>query len=135
MGSAAAKIHEWLARLQLHCSSEALTATNQGVLMKICQMMTTVVLLTASALACAQAPDALQVRGWAASCANCHGTLGQALAPMQSLAGSPKEVIVQRMMDFKSGKVPSATIMHQLAKGYSDEQIVAIAAYFAAQKP
>jgi sulfide dehydrogenase cytochrome subunit len=30
--------------------------------------------------------------------------------------------------------VPSATVMHQLAKGYSDEQIAAIAAYFAAQK-
>ena len=26
------------------------------------------------------------------------------------------------------------TIMHQLAKGYTDEQIVAIAGYFAAQK-
>ena len=76
----------------------------------------------------------LQVRSWAASCANCHGTQGQALPPMQSLAGTAQEVIVQRMMDFKSGKVPSATVMHQLAKGYSDEQIAAIAAYFAAQK-
>jgi cytochrome c553 len=30
--------------------------------------------------------------------------------------------------------VPAATIMHQLAKGYTDEQIEAIAGYFAAQK-
>ena len=91
-------------------------------------------LLTSSALVSAQAPSALQVRSWAAACANCHGTHGQALAPMQPLAGLPQEVMVQRMMDFKSGKVPSATVMHQLAKGYSDEQIAAIAAYFAAQK-
>jgi sulfide dehydrogenase cytochrome subunit len=90
--------------------------------------------LASSALVYAQPPDALQVRSWAAACANCHGTQGQALAPMQPLAGLPKEVMVQRMMDFKSGKVPSATVMHQLAKGYSDEQIAAIAAYFAAQK-
>ena len=82
----------------------------------------------------AQTPDALQVRSWAASCANCHGTQGQALPPMQSLAGTAQEVIVQRMLDYKSGKVPSATVMHQLAKGYSDEQISAIAAYFAVQK-
>jgi cytochrome c553 len=37
------------------------------------------------------------------------------------------------MLDFKAGRKP-ATLMHQLAKGYSDEQIVAIAGYFAAQK-
>jgi cytochrome c553 len=37
------------------------------------------------------------------------------------------------MQDFKAGRKP-ATIMHQLAKGYSDDQIQAIAAYFAAQK-
>ena len=85
-------------------------------------------------LASAQAPSALQARNWAAACANCHGTQGQALAPLQPLAGLPEAVIVQRMQDFKAGNVPSATIMHQLAKGYSDAQITAIAAYFAAQK-
>jgi sulfide dehydrogenase cytochrome subunit len=95
--------------------------------------------LASSTLVSAQTPDALQVRSWAAACANCHGTArhgteGQALAPLQPLAGLPDAVIVQRMQDFKAGKVPSATVMHQLAKGYSDAQIAAIAAYFAAQK-
>ena len=52
---------------------------------------------------------------------------------MASLAGVSKDDIVQKMLDFKSGRRP-ATIMHQLAKGYSDEQIQVIAAYFAAQK-
>jgi cytochrome c553 len=37
------------------------------------------------------------------------------------------------MRDFKTGVRP-ATIMHQLAKGYTDEQIEALAAYFSAQK-
>jgi cytochrome c553 len=50
------------------------------------------------------------------------------------LAGVPKEVTIQKMQDYKAGRVPAATIMHQLAKGYSDEQIAAIAGYFAAQK-
>lgn len=90
-------------------------------------------LLAASGWAAAQAPDPLQVRSWAASCANCHGTDGRAQPGMESLAGVAKDDILKKMLDFKSGRRP-ATIMHQLAKGYSDEQIAAIAAYFAAQK-
>jgi cytochrome c553 len=52
---------------------------------------------------------------------------------MVSLAGIPQDVLVKKMLDYKTGRIP-ATIMHQLAKGYSDEQITAIAAYFAAKK-
>ncbi len=81
----------------------------------------------------AQAPDPLQVRSWAASCANCHGTDGRAQPGMASLAGASKEDIIRKMQDYKAGRLP-ATIMYQLAKGYSDEQIEAIAGYFAAQK-
>jgi cytochrome subunit of sulfide dehydrogenase len=40
---------------------------------------------------------------------------------------------VAQMKAFQTGARP-ATIMHQLAKGYSDQQIDQIAAYFAAQK-
>ena len=36
--------------------------------------------------------------------------------------------------DYKSGARP-ATIMHQIAKGYTDEQIRLIAGYLAAQQP
>jgi sulfide dehydrogenase cytochrome subunit len=90
-------------------------------------------LLALPGLSQAQAPDPLQVRSWAASCANCHGTNGNAQPGMVSLAGTPQDAIVKKMLDYKAGRLP-ATIMHQLAKGYSDEQITAIAAYFAAQK-
>ena len=78
-------------------------------------------------------PDPLQVRSWAAGCANCHGTNGLAEPGTISLAGTNKDDIVKKMQDYKTGRV-SATVMHQLAKGYSDAQIVAIASYFAAQK-
>ncbi len=74
-----------------------------------------------------------QVRVWAAACANCHGTDGKAEPGMIALAGQSKSDIEQKMLAFKNGQRP-ATIMHQIAKGYSDEQIAQIAAYFAAQK-
>jgi cytochrome c553 len=90
-------------------------------------------LLILSSWVHAQAPSAMQVRSWAAACANCHGTNGQAQPGMESLAGVNKDDLVKKMQDFKAGRKP-ATIMHQLAKGYSDDQIQAIAAYFAAQK-
>jgi cytochrome c553 len=86
-----------------------------------------------SAQAQTQTPDPLQVRSWAAGCANCHGTNGRAEPGMVALAGANKDDIVQKMQDYKAGRLP-ATLMHQLAKGYSDAQIVAIASYFAAQK-
>lgn len=76
----------------------------------------------------------LEVRVWAATCATCHGTEGRAAPGMASLAGKPQSQMEQAMLDFKYGRRP-ATLMHQIAKGYSDEQIAQIAAYFAAQKP
>jgi len=75
-----------------------------------------------------------EIRVWAAACATCHGTEGRAVPGIVPLASMPQSAIEQAMLDFKHGRRP-ATIMHQLAKGYSDEQIAAIAAYFAAQKP
>jgi cytochrome subunit of sulfide dehydrogenase len=77
--------------------------------------------------------DALQVRSWAAACANCHGTMGVAQPGMESLAGVSKDDMAKKLLDFKAGRRP-ATIMHQLAKGYSDEQLQQLAAYFAALK-
>lgn len=86
-----------------------------------------------SGAALAQSVDALQVRSWAAACANCHGTNGQAQPGNESLAGVNKDELVRKLMDFKSGRRP-ATIMHQLSRGYTDEQLQAIAAHFASIK-
>jgi cytochrome subunit of sulfide dehydrogenase len=88
-------------------------------------------LLTATTAAMAE--TSLQVRSLAASCANCHGTNGVAQPGMESLAGKPKEDLLKKMLDFKTGKKP-ATLMHQLSKGYTDEQLEQLAAYFAALK-
>jgi cytochrome c553 len=91
-----------------------------------------VMLAMASMSAADAAPD-LRVRGMAAACANCHGTQGVAQEGMESLAGQKKEDLLKKMLDFKTGKKP-ATLMHQLAKGYSDEQIDQLATHFAALK-
>jgi cytochrome subunit of sulfide dehydrogenase len=81
----------------------------------------------------AQTPDPLQVRSWAGGCANCHGTNGHSEAGAATLAGMDPAEMVSKMTAFKTGR-QSATVMHQLSRGYSDEQIAAIAAFFAAQK-
>ena len=91
--------------------------------------------LTLSVGAAAQTAQALHTRALAATCANCHGTDGKAVAgqSMARIAGLPKAHIVEQMNAFRDGRRP-ATVMHQLAKGYSPEQIDAIATYFANQK-
>lgn len=86
-----------------------------------------------SAAAFAAQAEVSQVRVWAAACATCHGTMGKAEPGMESLAGKDKDELLQKMLDFKSGKKP-ATIMHQLSKGYTDEQLQQLAAYFASLK-
>lgn len=95
-------------------------------------------LLCASAAQTPAQPQAaeLQRRTLAAACAQCHGSAGKAISGglLPSLAGMPEAYITAQMKAFKNGSRP-ATVMHQLAKGYSDAQIAELAAYFAAQKP
>ena len=74
------------------------------------------------------------VRSLAANCAACHGTNGRPAAgsTLAGLAGKPKDELLTAMTQFKQGSKP-ATLMHQLAKGYSDEEIAALADYFSKQ--
>lgn len=78
--------------------------------------------------------QALQARSLAATCANCHGTHGRAKGDMKPLAGMPADKLLAMIADYKNGNQP-ATIMHQISKGYTDEQMRLIANYFAAQQP
>jgi cytochrome subunit of sulfide dehydrogenase len=86
-----------------------------------------------AAAAAAHAQDRNLGRDLAATCANCHGTNGQARGDMiTALAGMPAERLIQKFNAYKSGALP-ATIMHQIAKGYSDDQVQSIAEFLAAQ--
>lgn len=72
-------------------------------------------------------------RNWAATCTGCHGTNGRSEGGIPGLAGLQKAYIVNAMREFKSG-TRTATVMHQHAKGYTDEQVELIAEFFASQK-
>jgi sulfide dehydrogenase cytochrome subunit len=74
------------------------------------------------------------VRALAMNCAMCHGTNGRTVegSSVASLAGRPAAEIDALMKAFKEG-TRQATIMHQIAKGYSDAEIAAIAEYFSKQ--
>ncbi|MDT6962126.1 c-type cytochrome [Cupriavidus sp. SZY C1] len=76
-----------------------------------------------------------QARNQAASCAVCHGPDGRAPAdsPVPGLAGRSQAELIELMLNFKNGKRPG-TVMPQIAKGYSDTEIIAMAAWFADQK-
>ena len=84
-------------------------------------------------LAVSQTPASTRLaRNLAAQCANCHGTNGKSVAEVPSLAGQSANVLAQKMKDYRDGKLP-ASIMHQLAKGYSDEQVALMADFFSKQ--
>lgn len=89
--------------------------------------------LAAAAPAHAQPTPPNPIRYVAANCANCHGTFGRSSGAMPSLAGLQKPYFVEQMRLFRDGK-RAATIMHQIAKGYSEEQIEALAEHFARQE-
>jgi cytochrome c553 len=80
------------------------------------------------------AQDATLGRNLAATCAPCHGTNGQSRGEVPSLAGVPAERLVAALAGYKSGAL-TGTVMHQIARGYTDEQIALIAAWLAAQPP
>lgn len=77
-------------------------------------------------------PGDRQVRVWAASCAACHGTDGHAQAGMTSLAGRSADELFTLLIEFKRDVRP-ATVMHQHAKGYTDDELKRLAQWFAAQ--
>ena len=52
---------------------------------------------------------------------------------MPGLAGLSATYFIEQMNAFRNGS-RQATIMHQIAKGYTDSQVAAMAQYFAAQK-
>ncbi|MDE2049206.1 MAG: c-type cytochrome [Betaproteobacteria bacterium] len=95
----------------------------------------TLLLAAAAHTAAYAAPQAdLATQQLAANCAACHGTDGHAApgSALPGLAGMPAEALIKAMAEFKAGTRP-ATLMHQIAKGYSDAQIAQLAGYFAAQ--
>jgi cytochrome c553 len=68
----------------------------------------------------------------AGSCSGCHAETAKAQSPVPDLRGRDPAKLVAAMRAFRSGERP-ATVMDRIAKGYSDEETTAIAAWFGAQ--
>ena len=106
-------------------------------------LRTTPAAVLAAALAAGATPSqaaddvaTLRSAALAATCANCHGTAGVAIdrGVVPSLAGMTRDNFIAQMKDFRGENTRKATVMHQIAKGYSEAQVEQLAAYFAAQK-
>ncbi|PYM79657.1 MAG: cytochrome C [Candidatus Rokuibacteriota bacterium] len=69
----------------------------------------------------------------AASCSGCHPASTRVTSPVPRLAGRDQAAIVKAMQDFRSGQ-RAATVMDRIAKGFTDEEVQAIAAWYATQK-
>jgi cytochrome c553 len=67
-----------------------------------------------------------------ASCANCHGPQGVSHGAMPSLAGLDRAYLDARLRGLRAGD-GDATLMHQLAKAYTDREIEVLADYYAQQ--
>jgi cytochrome c553 len=80
----------------------------------------------------ADANETLRMRSLASTCAHCHGTNGRSVdgEAMPRLAGQSRDFLLTQLLAFRTGARP-ATIMHQITRGYSQEQLEALATYFA----
>jgi cytochrome subunit of sulfide dehydrogenase len=69
----------------------------------------------------------------ASSCSGCHAASTAVQTPVPRLVGLPAPQIATAMQEFRTGKRP-ATVMDHIAKGFSDGEVAAIAAWYAAQR-
>ena len=69
----------------------------------------------------------------AASCSSCHSAGPTAASSVSRLYGRDAGEITTAMAGFRDGSLP-ATVMNRIAKGFSDDESRAIAAWLAAQK-
>jgi sulfide dehydrogenase cytochrome subunit len=69
----------------------------------------------------------------AAACSGCHAASPQVTTPVPRLAGRDRADIVRAMQEFRSG-ARAGTVMDRIARGFTDAEIQAIAAWYAAQR-
>ena len=63
------------------------------------------------------------------TCFSCHGTDGRSAGDMPTIAGKSENFITEKLQAFKSDSL-DATIMNRIAKGFSDQEIAALAKFF-----
>jgi cytochrome c553 len=69
----------------------------------------------------------------AAACSGCHAASAGVMTPVPRLVGLAQADILRAMQEFRAGTRP-ATVMDRIARGFSDDEIRVIAAWFAGQR-
>ena len=69
----------------------------------------------------------------AVACSGCHPASVRVASPVPRLASQDRTAIARAMQEFRSG-TRAGTVMERIAKGFTDEEIQAIAAWWAAQR-
>ena len=69
----------------------------------------------------------------AAACSGCHAASVEIASQVPRLTGREPVEILKTMQEFRSGKRP-ATVMDRIAKGFTDDEIRAIAAWYGSQR-
>ncbi|WP_158295534.1 c-type cytochrome [Crenalkalicoccus roseus] len=91
--------------------------------------MVGLLVLGVAAPAAATGPAPLAAQG----CLGCHGPGGAGMASVPPLAGRDAQQIEAMLRGFRDDALPG-TIMNRIARGYTDAEIAALAAYFAATR-
>jgi cytochrome subunit of sulfide dehydrogenase len=88
--------------------------------------------MVASSACMASAAASAEIPAGASSCSGCHPASAKVDTPVPRLVGQDPATIVAAMQAFRSGQRP-ATVMDRIAKGFTDDEIKAIAAWYGAQ--
>lgn len=65
------------------------------------------------------------------TCMGCHGVNGKSPGSIPSIAGQSESMLTTKLLAYRDG-TQKGTIMNRIAKGYSDAELHAVAAFFAA---
>ena len=95
--------------------------------------LATTVALTLAIIGTAHAAGVADAPPGATSCTGCHATARTVDTSVPRLIGRNPADLVALMQGFKSGQRPG-TVMDRLAKGFTDDELKAIAEWFGAQK-
>ena len=72
-----------------------------------------------------------QLEVMAGGCASCHGTDGRLAGAVPAIAGRPAALLEARMLAFKADEVEDTTVMNRIARGFSEEELAALARHLA----
>ena len=97
------------------------------------QIVVTVAALLSLSIGQAPAAGPADAPPGALACSGCHPTARFVDTTVTRLVNRNPADIVAAMQGFKSGQLPG-TVMGRIAKGFTDDEVKAIAAWYGAQK-